>query len=45
MSKWYVVCDDYEAGPFRSREIAEAHLKGIERLAACQKPHAIREMT
>lgn len=42
---FYVVCDDFTAGPFRDRAAAERKLAAIERVGACGHPHRIEDRT
>lgn len=53
MSVFVVVCDDYESPPFRTREIAERAIEGIEKAneilvskgatPGCSLPHHVEE--
>lgn len=41
MAGWYVVCKDYEIGPFDTRVEAVERKAGIEKYGACDRTHKI----
>jgi hypothetical protein len=38
---FWVACDDYVSGPFKTEETAQRRLDEIERSGACTLPHRI----
>lgn len=42
--KWVVECPAHTAGPFPSREAAEALMASVTRLGACMFDHAVAEV-
>lgn len=43
--RWFVVCDDYELGPYTSEVTAQRHLASVLRLGACGSVHRIEDRT
>jgi hypothetical protein len=44
-SGWFVVCKDYERGPFKTREQAELAQVHIEKFNKCCMDHQIEDRT